>query len=318
MRGFVEPMSEGKDVIMQVRDGMGGSRMSELGNGPRHLKKARAKARMTQEQLANGAAVHVRTVRNLESGRIMRPRRATLEALASILGMSQVERDDLLAQWWPVFDPALPVAELVNSTNAEFNELARSAMTSATILALSETVRVGTYRQIESWETQEVIEARVDDLRHRTIVYQPQDARVNLHMLHLRDLQNCVLGGDKVFHDLGVKVFRLHLCRSMARGEGHLLSYRADFAAAYGGRDLSADPPEVLEAVGGFLRPPRSYVLEVAFADGVVPGRLIEIFQPAMDAPIRELRALEPDSARSVHIGLVEPRPGAHGVRWQW
>src|ERR1700710_1068592 len=103
--------------------------MSKPGNGPRYLKEARSNARLTQEQLANGAAVHVRTIRNLESGRIVRPHRATLEALASILDMGHNERNYFLAQWSPLINSPPAITTQVNSSNETLNELARKAFT---------------------------------------------------------------------------------------------------------------------------------------------------------------------------------------------
>lgn len=51
---------------------------------------------MTQEELAGRAGVSVRTVRDTESGRVRRPRAATVELLAAALGLGAAERRELV------------------------------------------------------------------------------------------------------------------------------------------------------------------------------------------------------------------------------
>ena len=294
-----------------------GSKPAREQPGAKRLKEARTAARFTQEQLASAASVHVRTVRNLESGRITRPRRANLESLASILGMGRSERDDFISQWTPIVDPALSIPAVIDTSSNQLNELARNAMSSFVILALDEVVEISNCRMINDWATQEVIEARLDDVERRIVIYQPENAMLDLNELHLHGLHNCFLEDELVFSNAGVKVFILNLQRRLRRGESHLLRYRADFGSAYQSTVYN-DRLAVNEAVSGFLRPPRSYVLEVHFSDVAVPTELVQIFQPTMSSPIREIKLLIPDSKSSVHIGLVEPRAGAHGIRWKW
>jgi len=74
---------------MTVVDGSG-VRVADL------LRRHRLSAGFTQEELAGRAGVAVRTVRNLELGRVRRPRRHTLEQLADQLRLSAVERSRLL------------------------------------------------------------------------------------------------------------------------------------------------------------------------------------------------------------------------------
>lgn len=60
------------------------------------LHRRRVAARMTQEELAGRAGVSVRTVRDTESGRVRRPRAATVELLAAALGLCAAERRELV------------------------------------------------------------------------------------------------------------------------------------------------------------------------------------------------------------------------------
>jgi len=52
------------------------------------LRALRMQAQLTQEELAERAGVSVRTVRNLEGGRVMSPRTASLRAIATALGLT--------------------------------------------------------------------------------------------------------------------------------------------------------------------------------------------------------------------------------------
>jgi transcriptional regulator with XRE-family HTH domain len=61
------------------------------------LRTLRYKAGLTQEELAHGARVGVRTLRDLESGRAQRPQHSTVELLATALGLWGVEREEFAA-----------------------------------------------------------------------------------------------------------------------------------------------------------------------------------------------------------------------------
>ncbi|GIF09606.1 ATP-binding protein [Actinoplanes siamensis] len=61
------------------------------------LRNHRRRAGLTQEELAVRAAIGVRTVRDLERGRVARPQRTTAELLMRALGLTGTDRDDFLA-----------------------------------------------------------------------------------------------------------------------------------------------------------------------------------------------------------------------------
>uniref|UniRef100_UPI003F496CDD helix-turn-helix transcriptional regulator n=1 Tax=Amycolatopsis sp. CA-096443 TaxID=3239919 RepID=UPI003F496CDD len=61
------------------------------------VREFRARAEVTQEQLAERAGVSVRTIRSIESGRQRNPRLDSLRALAQALRLSQAECDRLVA-----------------------------------------------------------------------------------------------------------------------------------------------------------------------------------------------------------------------------
>jgi predicted ATPase/DNA-binding XRE family transcriptional regulator len=61
------------------------------------LRRHRLRANLTQDELAARAHVGVRTVRDLERGRVARPQRTTAELLADALGLTGTDRDAFLA-----------------------------------------------------------------------------------------------------------------------------------------------------------------------------------------------------------------------------
>jgi tetratricopeptide (TPR) repeat protein/DNA-binding XRE family transcriptional regulator len=74
------------------------------------LRWLRARAMLTQEELAERARLSVRTVRNLEAGHIRRPRSGSIRLLTAALGLSEQERVLLAELAERGSDPAKPTA----------------------------------------------------------------------------------------------------------------------------------------------------------------------------------------------------------------
>jgi tetratricopeptide (TPR) repeat protein/transcriptional regulator with XRE-family HTH domain len=77
------------------------------------LRDRRAAAGLTQEQLAERSGLGVRTIRELERGRVTRPQRESIGLLATALGLSAAARDELARagrQLPPPPGPAIPAA----------------------------------------------------------------------------------------------------------------------------------------------------------------------------------------------------------------
>lgn len=72
------------------------------------LRWLRARAMLTQEELAERARLSVRTVRNLEAGHIRRPRSGSIRLLAAALGLPEQERVLLAELAERGSDPATP------------------------------------------------------------------------------------------------------------------------------------------------------------------------------------------------------------------
>ncbi|SNY25875.1 BTAD domain-containing putative transcriptional regulator [Paractinoplanes atraurantiacus] len=59
------------------------------------LRRLRGRAGLTQDELAQRSGISVRAVRDIESGRVRQPRPSSLDRLASVLGLSELERRQL-------------------------------------------------------------------------------------------------------------------------------------------------------------------------------------------------------------------------------
>jgi transcriptional regulator with XRE-family HTH domain len=61
------------------------------------VRESREAALLTQEELAERSGLSVRTIRDIESGRILRPRSASVRALADALDLTAQQRKALIA-----------------------------------------------------------------------------------------------------------------------------------------------------------------------------------------------------------------------------
>ncbi|GAA3752313.1 hypothetical protein GCM10022225_40940 [Plantactinospora mayteni] len=81
------------------------------------LRRCRLAAGLTQAELAERAAVGIRTVRDLERGRASRPQRTTVELLAAALGLAGQDRADFVALARGQAGPVLEVGSLAVPTS---------------------------------------------------------------------------------------------------------------------------------------------------------------------------------------------------------
>lgn len=282
------------------------------------LRDARTGARMTQEQLAHLAGLHVRSIRGIESGKTQCPRRDTLARIAGALSLSEAERAKFLANW-SINDVAVPSEQVIFGRAADdevLDALARDSIASQGLLALSESVEIGQNRRILSRRTEEVIEARRTGVTGRTVFYEPEDPSIDLNRLKLVDLENCRIGREIALPSRGVKVFELDYERTLDWGDSHLFRYRADFDSAY--RETSYDGSVAEDSIAGFFRPPLSLVLEIKFSPEMLPATCTQVFQSRPAVPATTVRELHVDEWSAAHIALANPRAGAHGIAWQW
>lgn len=284
--------------------------------GSKHLRVLRRRASLTQEHLSEMAGLHVRTVRGLESGRIRTPRLSTLELLSHALALDVRARLNLLAAWG--VDDHAPLG---HSPNADaLTEDAKTALSSSRrslrIVTLNERVSIDADRRLQRRTTQEVVLALEEGVRSRYVFYEANDDGTDITLLHLIDLDFCEVERELCDPVSRVKVFEIRFEKPPIAGETKLIRYTADFRAAT--RSDLVSPSGHHEEVAGFWTSPASYVLEVRFLGRTPPQRCWQVFQPEPTGPVRPAGGLDLTPANDVHLAMVNPRPGGHGIAWQW
>lgn len=281
------------------------------------LKDLRRQYGLTQERLADIAGLHVRTIRGLESGRITRPRRSSMDLLARALGLD-IERYLALLAAWDIHEPAMPEpATAEPGTRMEAIEafLARSRKSYRSV-TVNELVVIGEDRRTVTRTTQDVAVALVDGFSSMGIFYDPEEDAIDIDKYHLTDLENCEVEREMRDPAGRAKLFELRLPRPLRQGETQVVHYSVDMRAA---RTAAATAlPTTGDEITGFSHSPASYLLEVRFHERATPAVCTQVFQPRPTAPVHEVGRLALSSRNSVHIALLNPKPGGHGIAWRW
>lgn len=283
------------------------------------LRSVRAAARLTQEQLAERAGLHVRTIRGLETGRIAAPRRRSLERIAAAVGMTTSEREHLLSEWELPDESTLSTMASWfgpdGDTDESLDHLVDVARAASSVLTLSEFVRVGADRRIRSRSIEQVSVARRDGVSSELTFLEPPDPTLLLDEVRLTDMRGCVISRDLTFAEHNVRVVELSFDRPLTRGETQLIRFRVDFADAYR-TDPAATPN--CRVLAGFAHPGVSCVLQVQFDRAAVPRRCHQVSQSKPTSAPRIARELPLDRWHTVHIAVPTPRPGSYGISWEW
>lgn len=281
------------------------------------LRRMRLAAGFTQEQLAGLAGIHLRTVRGLETRHVTTPRRSSLALLARAFGLDVTSTLRFMEAWG--FAELAPVEVWDPLGEADPDRIDHYLAESAahvTPVALSELTVVGVDRTVVSRRTEEVTVALSDCVVGRRIFYDPEEPHIDVEKFHLVELENCQVVRERIDHRGRGKLIELSYGRSLRRGESHIVRYTADMAAARRAPTIAA--PDVGREIGGFIRSPASYVLEVRFHDRARPRWCTQVFQPTPQGRVRTVGPLRPDGSNTFHIALLNPKPGGHGILWGW
>ncbi len=315
-------------VTQEMTDGL---LTDEFEDGPTLVRSLRTRAGLTQDALAEGAGVHVRTVRGLESGRVAAPRRTSIDLLAHALDLDVSDHLRLRMAWGLGENHLLAASRSTRSSQCGVDRHRRKAaderiQTVESLLArgvatlrkvtLNEQVVFGSDRRIGTRVTQEVLVAVAPGVTEHVVYYEPMDDDVDIDRLRLTDLQNCTVVREVVAADRTAKVFVLGFGRPLQRGESRVVHYTADFRSARIGGPATQVP--TAEEIFGFLQPPASCVLEIHFAAAALPRSCARIFQSRPTVPYRIVGPLALTEAHTVHLALLDPKPGGHGIAWRW
>jgi transcriptional regulator with XRE-family HTH domain len=290
---------------------------AQVNEGGRRLRSVRIAAGLTQDQLAELARVHVRTIRGLEAGRISRPRRSTVDALAAAIGLGLTGRAELFAAW-RIYDPRPATSTVAPTGDGRLDVieayLARSRR-EFRIAAVLEQAVIGTDRRAARRATQEVVVAQQSGVSIRAIHYDPMDETVDLAQFHLEELVNCAVVDEVVDPGGQGKLFTLQLPTPLDAGQTHIARYVADFATI---RTAGGPLPKSAAEIAGFFHSPAIYLLEVQFQESDLPIACEQVYQSRPTTSMRTIAPLALSDGRTCHVALVNPRPGGHGIAWRW
>jgi transcriptional regulator with XRE-family HTH domain len=296
--------------------------------GPAALTRIRRAANLTQEQLAELSAMHVRSIRALEIGQVSAPRRSSLERIAAAAGLAHGDLARFLSAWGHVdevstqrpFELLTPRPEPGSpTTRHESSPVSRAgrAITTTRNVALQQTIQVGANRHILCEEIRQVVLALTDGVDRKQLICEP-DQPVDLDQVIATNLQHCRAGEQRRVAGRGVKVFDFLFGRTLDRGDTHLLQYRIEYGEHGLPLTSAGTRPQQGVSFHGLFGPCASIVLQVNFAEQDPPQRCEQVFATRPTAPIRVRRQLSIDSWRSAHVAIQSPRPGGHGIRWFW
>lgn len=253
----------------------------------------------------SGVPVSVATLSYWQSGRSQPERKRSLDALAHLEEILDLDAGTLLATLpstrerarraevvgldavWPE-RPQTTVLERLDTRWDE--ELDR--------VSLHDVLVIGADRRQESLTVRQVLRARRDGPDRRVVLHCHDDPAGALPSIE--PLQGCRVGALET-DDVGVTGAELVFPRPLRRGESHIVEYRL----------ASGDPGPLEHEYQRRLRlPMRVYVLEVHFRD----------VDPAACASFRgdEVRPLQLDADHRVHLVDTDCTAGGTGIRWTW
>jgi transcriptional regulator with XRE-family HTH domain len=278
------------------------------------LRRLRMAAGLTQEELAHLSSVHVRTVRGIETGRIQKPHQSSIAFLATALGLNVDERVRFSQLWRTAISHATQDNGRRNAKGAgAVNDMLAGSSSDLLIMTVREDVVVDAVGRQASRTTEELVVAVREGVSTRRVVYKMNDPTISVAELQISEVRHCSVQYSYVSPAGDGKVFVLALERTLREGDSALISYRADFTNAR----VNPVTEEILDttAIVGFLRAPETLVMTVHFEDRV--PRCSQLFKAHPAANFERVLALPPTIGQTVHIGIIRPKPGGHGIGWE-
>ena len=260
-----------------------------------------------------GTPVSVATLSYWQSGRSQPGRRASMECLATLEKILEVEPGELAGQ---LGRPAVRGRNQQPPTLRElWDELPAvvSAMECVaggthdylTRVSVHDQMRVGPDRTERSIRTKQIMRSERDGVDRLVVMHGNDDPLCPVPQA--RALQCCRVGRTTSAPGSGVVAAELLLPRPLRRGEFVTVEYEFVQSAPY--------PPayrwERRRRTGT-----RQYVLEVVFDPGALPVACERYAQPVDGEPTAEPLPLGPE--HGLLLVELDGRPGVVGARWEW
>jgi transcriptional regulator with XRE-family HTH domain len=267
--------------------------------------------RIRDRLLRHGVSVSPATLSYWQSGRSRPERRESLQALALLEEILDVERGALAALLGPprprgrrTPDPAFtafwpapaPVADAVSAVDTRWDDR-------LTRLSQHDLVTVGPDRAERSFRSRQVLRAECAG-PDRWVVVLHLDEHGQPPPL-IRPVRHCRLGRTVSRPEDGLLVAELLFDHPLNRGETIITEH-----------ELVTRPPHPLATNYDrkFRRPVREYVLEVCFDPAALPASCVRHEQwEGADERVTPVRP-----AASVHGVALGFGPGCYGFRWEW
>lgn len=288
------------------------------------LKRARIRAGLTQQQLADLAELSVRTVRALESGSVSTPHVGSLTRIVAALGLASAARLDFLGAWGCEDHGEFAVMEALYAGDRPglqgLRAAVRARVADLDCLALLSRAVVGENRRIQYRDIDMVVMARRDGVTGRVALCEPTSS-VHLDLVNVDNSDACRVQRERTLPNLGVKVFELDFGKTLARGDTHGFHYRVDYRRATNASDRSAadDKSMCADLAGdGFYRTVPLYSFQVQFDPGDVPRECVRVFRARPGAAIVDMGRVPMSDWASAQLTIQDARPGHHGLRWRW
>jgi transcriptional regulator with XRE-family HTH domain len=281
---------------------------------------ARKRAGLTQEQLAERAGLSVRALRDLELGRVRRPRRSTLDLISASVGLTETQAA-ALHEAWCADGGFHDFAEMIH-VEGDIAALMRLEISQRELRQLLhfEKVVIGPDRRLSRSHTVMHFEALEPKTTTRSIVW-GGDMIHSASAAQLTAVAGAAVTSRTVLPDLDLVVFTLTFPEPLAVGMTHTLSYDLVFDESnQPGNAHQQLTPEVTQEIAlGFRRPVECHILHIVFDGCPPPLRAWEIregtvggwrnWQPGRPVPV---------AANSIEYHRANAVTGVHGLLWEW
>lgn len=275
----------------------------------RQLRIARLARGVSQQQLAAGAGVSVRTVRSIENGS-GRPRRHSLESIARALGFTAAQMRQLVALWAPARGEMGMGAVVARGLDldAYLGGGGRALNVDTRVVSATNHLFLGPLRQPVKLVQDLLLESRRGRVGDHWLLWgNDPDADITPSVQ--------VGGSTGVFvsiDDFDLLALRVALDPVLRPGEIHRVSVVWDMVL----RAEVADPEALNEFAMGWRDTPHLTTVAVTFQDELPTG--VQTIAGTREGTLGEQDPLMLDPTGTASVTRHAEQPGMLGLRWDW